>query len=162
LRSLTTPNLAQACRIFMDLAYPAGVVPANKRCYYDMDVERPLADFLPPAKQTLGICQELAHRGGPVHGYEFRLGSTIHPHLKLRVQRLDHHEREVWVYSVDTHDGFLQAANYHNAADAEAWKSMVDRNRLLKHEIEEALGSADFMTPNNLLQLDLPTPTTPL
>jgi hypothetical protein len=108
---------------------------------------------------ALGVCQELPRRDDAVHGYEFRLGTANYPHLKLRVQRVDHHEHDLWVYSVDTHDGFLQVVKYLSNAEADAWRSMVEENRALKHRIEEALTLAGYMTPKNLLQLDLPAPT---
>ena len=145
----------------MDLAYPAGVdtIPPAKRPYYDMDTEPRLEDYVPPAKIALGVCKELPRRDDALHGYEFRLGTESYPHLKLRVQRVDHHERDVWVYSVDTHDGFLQVVKYLSNAEADAWRSMVEHNRALKHRIEEALALAGYMTPKNLLQIDLPTLT---
>ena len=123
-----------------------------------MAADRPLEEYVPGAAIATGVCQELPLRDGVRHGYEFRLGSTNYPHLKLRVQRVDFHEREVWVYSVNTHDGFLQATSYLNAAEADAWRLMVEQNRVLKHKIEGALASAGYITPKHLLQLDLPKP----
>ncbi len=43
LDALTTQELAQACRIFLDLAYPDGpdTIPANKLPYYTIANDRP-------------------------------------------------------------------------------------------------------------------------
>ena len=161
--ALTTHDLAHACRIFMDLAYEGGAdtMPASKRPYFEMDVDGLLEDFLPPAKCAASVCQELPVRDGVKHGYEFRLGSANYPHLKLRVQRVALREREVWVYSVNTHDGFQQATKYFTSEEADAWRLKVEQNRTLKYEIEKALTLAGYVTPKELLQIDLPTPTAP-
>jgi hypothetical protein len=164
LHSLTIQNLAKACRIFMELAYPDGAatIPINKRAYYEIGGDCPLHDFLPPAKAALCICQELPRRADAPHGYAFRLGSAAYPHLKLCVQPVAFHDRAVWVYSVDTHDGGLQLAKLISPADAQQWTAMTNQNRELKQEIESALTVAGFMTPNNLLQLDLAAPASPV
>ena len=156
MHSLTTQNLAKACRIFMELAYPDGAdtIPQNKRAYYEICTDSPLHELVPPAKAALTVCQALP----AAHGYAFRLGSTAYPHLKLCIQSVAFHERTVWVYSVDTHDGGPQLAKLISADDAKLWRAIIDQNRELKQEIESALGVAGFLTPNNLLQLDLAGP----
>ena len=159
---LTTTQLASACRVFMDLAYPdAQAIPDSKRRYYEMPVDLPIADFLPPAPCAEGVCQDLTKRAGGLVGYEFRLGSADYPHLKLRVQLMDLHERQVWVYSVDTHDGFHKATQFLSPEEAAAWRTLTERNGLLKHQIEDALGREGFITPVRLLRIDLTSPTNP-
>ena len=159
MEALTTPELARACRIFMELAYPGGpdTIPANKRPYFDIAEDRPLGDFLFPA----AVCRDISQQKGGLLGYEFRLGSTHFPHIKLRVQQMDLQQHKVWVYTVDTHDGFHQATKYLSAEEAEAWRTMVEQNRSLKHRIEENLTLAGYLTPKNLLQIDLPSATKP-
>lgn len=161
--ALTTPDLAQACRIFMGLAYPDGPesIPERRRPYHDPDSDAPIETYLPPAPLSTGIVQDLSMLKGGIPGYEFRLGSTHYPHLKLRIQRVEFHHRDVWVYSVDTHDHFHQAAKDVNPEDAEAWRRLVEQNRALKHRIEEALALAGFLTPKSLLRLDLTSPANP-
>ena len=158
--ALTTPELARACRCFMEAGYPDGVatIPASKRAYFDMAPERAIGDYLTPAPLAVGVCQELTADKSLVVGYEFRLGSATYPHLKLRVQRMEVHHGEVWVYSVNTHDGFHQATKYLSAEETDAWRAMVEHNRSLKHRIEENLALAGYLTPKNLLQIDLPEP----
>ena len=152
-------ELASACRIFLDLAYlDARGIPPTKRAYYEMAAERPIEDYLPPAACANGVCQCLSKQAGGLVGYEFRLGSAGYPHLKLRVQLVDLHEREVWVFSVDTHDGFHKATQYLNEQEAAQWRTLVDQNRLLKHQIEEALAQAGLLTPVRLLRIDLTAP----
>ena len=153
--SLTTPQLANACRIFMDLAYPdAQSIPPGKRPFREMDADLPLTDYLCPAPVATGVCQDLSKRAGGLVGYEFRLGSARYPHLKLRVQSVDLHERKVCVFSVDTHDGFHRATQFLDSAEAETWRALVEHNRSLKHQIEEALAAAGFLTPVRLLRID--------
>jgi hypothetical protein len=156
--TLTIRDLASACRIFMGLSYPDGrdSIPDIKRPYCDMTPESSIADFLPPGPFSVGICQDLSKLKGGIPGYEFRLGSSVHPHLKMRVQVISLHKGEVWVFSVDTHDRFvLQAVKHLSAENAEAWRILVRKNSVLKHQIEEALALAGLITPRSLLKLDL-------
>lgn len=153
---LATRDLGAACRIFMDLAYPDGArtIPANKLPFYEMPAERSLVELLPPAPLSVGVSKTLSRNVGGSFGYEFRLGSLTYPHLKLRVETMDLHEREVWVYSVDTHDGFGRAAQMIEA-DAIEWRALVERNRQLKLAIEQALAKAGYLTPAAVLRFDL-------
>lgn len=159
--NLTIRDLSLACRVFMDLAYldvPESV-PECKRPYCDIPEESSIAEFLPPSPIARGIGQDLSKLKGAVQGYEFRLGSCDHPHLKLRIQRMEFHGNNVWVYSVDTHDRFLQATQHLSVEEADAWRKLTESNRTLKHKIEEALAAAGFMTPVSLLRVDLTAPT---
>jgi hypothetical protein len=144
----------------MELAYPDGpsTIPDNKRPYFEMTPADSIADYLSPAVLAVGICQDLSKLKGGVRGYEFRLGSSIHAHLKLRVQLVTFHQREVWVYSVDTHDRFVAQATRHLCAELQAeWRELVEKNTLLKKEIEDAFALAGHLTPRSLLRLDLTT-----
>ena len=154
-------DLSNACRLFMEQAYPSGLstIPDDKRPYVNIPLDGLLADYLPPAPLAVCICKDLSTLKTGVPGYEFRLGSAEHPHLKLRIQQMDLHGRQVWVYSVDTHDRFLQATQHLNSEEAEAWKKLVESNRQLKHQIEETLAAAGFLTPVSLLRIDLNSPT---
>ena len=154
---LSTRDLAGACRTFMDLAYPEGphTIPDFKLPYYQMTAERSLIEYLPPAPLSVGVTKTLSRNAGGSFGYEFRLGCARFQHLKLRVQSLDLRDREVWVYSVDTHDGFCHATQHLSPEDAQEWKALVEHNRALKHAIEKALANAGYLTPIALLRIDL-------
>jgi hypothetical protein len=161
--AFTTQDLALACRLFLELAYPDGAhsIPDSKRPYCDIPSDASPDDYLPPAKLATSVCQDLSQLKGGVRGYEFRLGSMAHPHLKLRIQIVDFHDRDVWVYSVDTHDRFLRATQHLNPEDAKTWRRLLEQNRSLKHRIEEALASAGYLTPKSLMKLDLTVPVKP-
>jgi hypothetical protein len=163
LSTFTQQDFAQACRLFLELAYPDGAatVPERLRPYCDIAPEAPLDDFLPNGTHARGIAEDLSKHKTGSPGYAFRLGSARYPHLKLRLHRVDHHGREVWVYSVDTHDRFHRAIQHPNAEEAEAWRQLVEQNRTLKHQIEQALSLAGFLTPTSLLRLDLTSPANP-
>ncbi len=154
---LSTRDLAGACRIFMDLAYPDGArtIPEFKLPYYEMTAERSLIEFLPPAPLSVGVSKTLSRNAGGMFGYEFRLGCAGYQHLKLRVQSMDLHDCEVWVYSVDTHDGFSTIKQHLSPDDAQKWKALVEQNRNLKHAIEQALATSGYLTPTALLRFDL-------
>jgi hypothetical protein len=143
----------------MELAYPGGVatVPLKKRAYCTMDAERPLADYIPPAPQAGGIAQELSNRKDGPRGYEFRLGSVRFPHLKLRVQLMEHNGNSVWVYTVDTHDAFSRTNPQppRDHPEAAQWLALQEANRQLKDQIEDELDQAGFPTFKSLLRGDL-------
>ena len=94
MNELSTRELAVACRIFMDLAYPEGVrtIPEFKLPFFEMTAEHSLIEFLPPAPRSVGVSKTLSRNAGGMFGYEFRLGSATYPHLKLRVQSMDLHQ----------------------------------------------------------------------
>jgi hypothetical protein len=158
---LPIQDLAQACRIFMELAYPEGAdtVPVNKRPFCDIPSDAVLESYLPPAPLARAVCQDLSKLKGGLRGYEFRLGSSIHPHLKLRIQPMDFHDRDVWIYSVDTHDRFLLATPQLDAAEGQKFRDLMEHNRQLKYRIEDALALAGFLTPKGVLQIDLTSST---
>ena len=160
----STQDLAQACRIFLNLAYRADSepIPPAKQAYRTIPADALVESYLPPAPIAVGICQDMSKLKSAIPGYDFRLGSSHFPHLKLRIQKMDFHQREVWVYSVETHDHFHQAIPHQNAGEAERWRNIVERNRALKKEIEDAFSKADLLTPRMLLRLDLtPPPSSP-
>jgi hypothetical protein len=155
--NLTTQDLATACGLFLKIAYPDGAatIPANKLAYERISPDEPIEAFLPPANVAQGICQDLSKTKAGIPGYEFRLGSKTFPHLKLRIQTMEFHDRQVWVYSVDTHDQFHSAAQHLPPEEAEHWRTIVEQNRKDKQQIEDALSKAGFLTPKSLLKLDL-------
>ena len=145
--------LGQACRTFLRLAYPGGphTIPAKKRIYYDLPLDRPVTNFLPPAAPD-DICQALPGAGEGVRGYAFRLGSAHFDHLKLKVQLIDYNHTTTWVFMVDTHDAMPLPAGH---PDAQAWKTIQAANRTMKEIIEQALEKEGLVTFNSLLRCDL-------
>jgi hypothetical protein len=143
----------------MDLAYPSGLasIPPKKRPYYDLDPNAPLEDFLPPAPTAACISQPISNRKDGPRGYEFRLGSVHFPHLKLRLQFMEHQGSFLWVYTVDTHDAFSRASVQPppEHPEAQAWLALQDANRLVKDQVEDALQQAGFTTFKSLLRMDL-------
>src|ERR1043166_6217801 len=139
--SVPIQDFARACRLFLRLAYPEGAppAPANKQRYAEIPLDAAIADYLSGAPFAAGICQDLAKNG--VQGFEFRLGCVHHPNLKLRVQRMEVSSREVWVFSVDTHDRFLQPSKLLGDEETE-WRAFCTKNTVLKQKIEEALAEA--------------------
>ena len=66
---------------------------------------------------------------------------------------------DIWVFSVDTHDRrFAQAATQLNAEEMAQWRALLDKNSLLKREIEDALARAGHYTPKAVLRVDLTAP----
>ncbi len=138
--------LDQACRIFLELAYPEGEssIPAAKRAYLEVSAETELEDLLGPP-----LCQILPLPEGGIRGYAFRLGSKTFPHLKLQI--VGQGDCDL-VFSVDTHD---QVRIDPKHPDAFAWAELQAANRKLKEEIERAWEAAGLLTFNGLLRREL-------
>jgi hypothetical protein len=146
MKGLTTALLAWACQIFLDRAYPEGphTIPPPKNSFCGLDTARPLETVL-----VAPVCQVLPRRDGGIHGYALRLGSTVHPHLKLQI--VDQGDSDC-VFSVDTHDGFSLDPSH---PDAARWTALQAANRRLKEEIERAWEQAGLLTFNAMLRREL-------
>ncbi len=158
---LSAQDLSQACRIFLELAYPAGSasIPVDVRPYLEIAPDGPVADYLPPAPFAEKICQKLnAERDGAM-GMTFRLGRAGFRFLKLRLQQIEHHGDERWVFSVDTHDKRLLALPKQSPADIEMLRVVKLENEALKIKIERAFDQANILTPTELLRIDLTVET---
>jgi hypothetical protein len=145
MKGLTTALLEGACRIYLARAYPQGSqsIPPPKNDFLTLDNGQPLESVLVPP-----LCQPLSRRDG-LQGYALRLGSALHPHLKLQI--VDHAEAGC-VFSVDTHDGFALDPSH---PDAARWAELQIANRRLKEQIERAWEEAGLLTFNALLRREL-------
>jgi len=159
MESLTPDILSRGCQIFLALAYPGGLstIPEKKQPYAAIPLDRPVSDFLPPAKVADGICHVLSAPGGGMRGFAFRLGSERFPHLKLKLQLIDYDNTTTWVFMVDTHDAFSRSS-FHpppDHPDAKSWRELQMHNRKMKERIEAQLEAAGLETFNSLLRRDL-------
>jgi hypothetical protein len=158
MQGLTTLQLRLACQTFLKLAYPKGPesMPPKKRVYFDLPQERPVEEFLPPAVPA-DVGQVVPGAEGEVRGYALRLGSEHFPHLKLKIQLMDHNGATTLVYAVDTHDAFSKTSFYppEDHPDAAAWRELQKTNQQLKEKIETAWKEVGLMTFNGLLRSDL-------
>ena len=118
----------------LDLAYADGpdTIPSDKRRYYDIPAEASLAENFCPGPLAVGICRDLSQSKSGVRATNSASAARHYPHLKLRVQRMELQQREVWVYSVDTHDRFHQATKHLSPEAAQAWRVLVEENSLLQ------------------------------
>jgi hypothetical protein len=145
MKGLTTALLERACRIYLERAYPDGLdaIPSPKNRLLALDPAQPAESALVPP-----LCQPLWSHDG-LRGYVFRLGSALHPHLKLQI--VDHPVTGC-VFSVDTHDGFPCDPS---GPDADRWMELQTANRRLKEQIERAWEEAGLLTFNGLLRREL-------
>ena len=146
MKGLTTALLKQACRIFLNRAYPEGgeTIPSPKNSFLTLEDDRPLESVL-----VAPVCQPLLRRESGLKGYALRLGSARHPHLKLQI--VEHQDGDC-VFSVDTHDGFTLDSS---DPDSARWADLQTANRRLKEDIERAWEEAGLLTFNALLRREL-------
>ena len=146
MNGLTTALLGQACRIFLELAYPGGysTIPPPKNIYFCIQDDHPLEALL-----TAPVCQPLRTPDGAIRGYSLRLGSAFHPHLKLQIVS---HDESACIFGVDTHDAIDLQTVY---ADGARWEQFQKVNRQLKERIEQAWEAAGLLTFNGLLRREL-------
>lgn len=155
---LTTDLIGRACKVFLPLAYPDGdaAIPAKKRCFLCLPAD---ADFFAQLAATpaIGECCQVVRRQDRVQALLIRLGSRHYPHLKMKVQLLDHEQGDLWLFSVDTHDAFSKTAFLppRDHPEAAAWMLLQTQNAAIKERIEAALEQAGLETFNSLLRRDL-------
>lgn len=156
---LSTADVRQACRVFLDHAYPGGeaAIPQSCHCFYNIASDRPIEEVLPPHPFVGAIGRELRDNQGKLRGFAFRLGSASYPHLKLKIELVERDGGDVWIYSVDTHDAFSRESIYPppDHPDCANWLALQKSNRELKECIEQALEAAGLATFLGLLRADL-------
>jgi hypothetical protein len=144
--------LRQACRLFLDIAYPNGpeTIPAARLPFYRIPVGADVHDYLPPAALAHGCVKALTDMH---EGYSIRLGCAAFPFLRLTLQNISHRGEWTWLCGVDTHDSW----HHPEHPDAAAWLALQIANRELKARIESAWDAAGLLTHNGLLRQELET-----
>jgi hypothetical protein len=169
MQRLTTDLVSQACRVFLAHAYPEGdsAVPPRRRLLLELPAGQPMLVCLEATPGLKDCCQVVTAKTGTPRALLIRLGCCHYPHLKLKVQQVDHPRGPILLFSVDTHDGF-SATNFLPPPahpDAAAWTKLQHANAGLKQRIEAAWEQDGLMTFNALLRRDLdnawpsPSPT---
>jgi hypothetical protein len=156
---LSTDVLGTACRIFLERSYPAGVdsIPTARRHYLDLPEGMEVAEYHSQRPFPAASFQVIRNGMGQTQGYALRLGSSLFPHLKLKVIAKERDGVGVWIFAVDTHDAFSREKFQPPAdhPDAEAWTRLQEANAQLKEEIERAWEDAGLLTFNGLLRQGL-------
>jgi hypothetical protein len=155
MQGLTTGLLRQACRTFLELAYPEGesTIPPKRRPFFSISADQPLAGLL-DNKET---CELLRTPEGRLRGYAFRLGSAHFPYLKMLV--IDQDPQVGCVFAVDTHDTLRCSLT---PEEAMAWDKLQVENRRLKERIESAWEKQGLLTFHTLLRRGLKKGSGPL
>lgn len=154
---LATAQVARACRIFLDFAYPAGLesIPARVRLYFDLPLDRSATElFAGPPTEVLDLLHDAE---GQFKTISLRLGCCTFPHLKLQIHLMNRVPEELWIFAVDTHDHFSRQ-HYRAPADhpeAKQWHVLQESNQALKEKIESAWREAQLPTFLTVLAEDL-------
>jgi hypothetical protein len=148
MHGLTTELFKQACRTFLDLAYPGGeiTIPPKRRLFCAIPADQALAPYL----EMRETCEKLLTPEGNLRGYAFRLGSARFPHLKMQV--IDQGPDTGCVFAVDTHDVLRCALS---GDEGQEWAELQAENRRLKERIETAWEKQGLLTFNALLRRGL-------
>jgi hypothetical protein len=89
--------------------------------------------------------------GTPPKRYSIRLGNRHYPHMKLAVERSP--DGRAYLFKADTHDAHcLPPADRPEYA---AFREMMERNRVIAAEVEQAWAAEGLMTFKAYLQADL-------
>lgn len=136
LAALTAETVAQAIRIYQDLAYGIGR-PRRQQEATDAlpagGIEALLALFHKEQQETVP--------GHPCHRYTMRLGNRNYPFMKLLLQ--EHLIAGEFYFGVDTHDQMEIKPDY---PDYEQWLAVRRFNRELKRQIEQGFEQAGLDT----------------
>ncbi len=138
LRGLRLDLLRSATRIYLGLAYPAGIVPevVERRLVWRADCPADVLLSAPPFERAAKA------PGRPAPIFALRLGNHRYPHMKLQIQP--------WPNDA----GFMLSVNSHDqvsgldptAADAQAFREVQTENQRLKEAIEQAWDDAGLPT----------------
>ena len=151
MQSLAVPLLSQACRTYLELAYPGGSesIPERIRHYLQLDPTWALDQVVPPAPIAVTVCQLIKEPPG----YLFRLGCAHFPHMKLKTHRMFLRNETTWIFAVDTHDAyFLPPKDF---GETEEWQNILLANKNLKERIEQAWEEQGILTLKSVLRLEL-------
>jgi CheY-like chemotaxis protein len=137
LAALTAAMVAQAIKIYQDLAYGTGrprrAIEPPSDAAGPAAVEALLALFQKEQVETVP--------GHPCHRYSMRLGNRNYPFMKLLLQ--EHLLAGEFFFAVDTHDQMEIKPDY---PDYEQWVAVRRFNRELKQKIEQGFEQAGLDT----------------
>jgi len=110
----------------------------------------PPADFV-PAQWLMSDSVERDPSSAPlpaVRSFAVRLGNSEYPNMKLRIS-LPPRDR-VYLFSVDSHDGFLHASE--GTPDHDALEALKAHNSSIASEVTAAWEAGGLMTERNYLR----------
>ncbi len=138
LHGLRLDLLRRAAALYLELAYPAGVIPEVVRRRLAGNEDCSTSELLarPPFERT----DAAPGRQTPI--YALRLGNHRYPHMKLQIQPWPNDAG--FMLSVNTHD---QVTGVHlGEGDARAFRELQDENQRLKETIERSWDEAGLPT----------------
>jgi hypothetical protein len=136
--------LRQAVDLYLEVAYPSGVVPevVRRRLVWNESCTGLELVSAAPFERT-GKAP-----GRPTPIYALRLGNYRYPHMKLQIQPWPNDA--AFMLSVNTHDQVAGVAL--GALDGEAFRELQAENQRLKEAIEQAWDDADLPTFHRYLR----------
>jgi len=139
LDQITAAMVAEAMRIYLDVAYPDSEPPQKVRVMARVDPDAPLDAALGDEcveTRPLRAGSELVGK------YLWRFGNASYPHMKLGLERCS--EGDDFVFVVDTHDRDLPLDS--EAYDSPEYQELIRHNASLKHLIETRFHLAGLPT----------------
>jgi hypothetical protein len=138
LRSLRLDLLRKAIEIYLELAYPTGVIPeaVTRRLAWPEDST---ADEL-LSRAPFERASKVPGRQAPI--YALRLGNHRYPHMKLQIQPWPNNAG--FMLSVNTHDQVSTVGPKED--EAQAFRDLQGENQRLKEAIEQAWDRAGLPT----------------
>lgn len=139
----TARQIRQAIEGYIEVAY-GGHMPDR------IGELLPSGDFV-PAEWLMSDSVERDPSGAPlpaVRSFAVRLGNSQYPHMKLRIS-LPPRDR-VYLFSVDSHDGFLQASA--GSPDYAALEALKAFNSSVASVVTAAWEAEGLMTERNYLR----------
>jgi len=139
----TGEQIGQAVEEYISLAY-GGDPPEKIKSLLPRDNCHPesylMGDKVERDRPAAGIDE--------VRSFTLRLGNPVYPNMKLRISRVP--KGSSFVFSVDSHDAFLQAPP--GSSDAELLRQVKDHNAGLARKIESAWDAAGLPTQKAYLR----------
>lgn len=132
---ISAEDLRTAVSIYVEEAYPG----EKPRGLPDLATGAPIEDCLGVLKEETCAYEGAAHR------WTLRLGCPSYAFMKMVLQ--EHLLPGRFFFGVDTHDQFVVPDHF---PDAEAWRQVLERNRVLRQHIETRWEAAGLPTAATL------------
>ncbi|MFO0911254.1 MAG: hypothetical protein U0794_23435, partial [Isosphaeraceae bacterium] len=138
LRCVDIDVLRRAVEIYLQLAYPNGVVPEPVR----RRLEWPSCDDVDTLIHGPPFEKAGRNKTSGAASFALRLGNARYPHMKLQIQPWPN--AAGYMLSVNTHDQVLSLDP--ESADLPAFREIQEDNQRLKEQIEHAWDAAGLPT----------------
>ena len=141
--SLSSELLTRAVHVYLEHAYPAGNVPANRQQFVGLDPSTPLEELI----KLKGVEQPAESVSSQTVRFALRVGNQWYPHMKILICSAG--AEEDVIFTVDTHDRLTLPAG---SPEEVMFRELQARNQQLARHVENLWEQSGVPTQAGLLR----------